>query len=189
MGDKQQALLNSIAKTVQTTISPMIDSLVAQIGTEFANHHTILSSIIARLEIIDINNTPSVGNIKRAPRGERKTATNVVKNINNGDPEDKIRNARLYTRWMWAKNQEFRNRYGTPELQAQFSTDNAILKHPVDSIDRLFAEGFALWRLSSGEIRNKITIEFKRWNEERIRAQITEPLNVDEKDEESDNEE
>jgi len=84
---------------------------------------------------------------------------------------NKITNAMLYTRYMWASCPIFRDKYGgegnqdrRDRIQSKFDKLIATKKTGSD-FDRGLAEGMALWTIirNDADMRKEITGEFKKW--------------------------
>ena len=174
--NNNQKLVASIAEAVKVILNPAFETLAAQNGAEFTNLNSICSALLARVEVME-KIPPSTGGAKRAPRGERRT----VASTEGDDPlYIKIKNAMLYTRRMWASKFEFRTKYLTEDVQAEFDGNTKTSKHPVDTEARWLAEGRLFWqKCASTPQKNDIRDEFTRWQEERKRDELAEQLDAD----------
>ena len=90
---------------------------------------------------------------------------------------DKIKDPKLYTRYMWASCPIFRNKYGGWDDQARKRIQNKFDKRITpkkfsSDFDRGLAEGLVLWTIIRNEqdIREEIIGEFKRWRSHRCAA-------------------
>eukprot|EP00996_Jenningsia_fusiforme_P006234 NODE_74_length_3479_cov_9.548105_g66_i0.p4 GENE.NODE_74_length_3479_cov_9.548105_g66_i0~~NODE_74_length_3479_cov_9.548105_g66_i0.p4 ORF type:complete len:170 (-),score=8.77 NODE_74_length_3479_cov_9.548105_g66_i0:1172-1681(-) len=120
--------------------------------------------------------------------GESSSSTTAVKRSTDGEAKNskipelsKIRNAMLYTRYKWATDESFRNRF------SQFhdiieSTVSPNLKG--DPTEKLLARGSEAWKAFSKDIKDSLKAEFDDWkiegHREIIRAE--QPLQIDEND-------
>jgi len=185
--DKQK-LDTSIAEAVKVILTPAFETLAARNGAEFAslaaefaNLNSICSALLARVEVIT-----SSGGAKLALRGERKTGgAPVAKADGDDDPDDRVVNSLLYTRRMWANEEEFRTTYLTEAVQTEIDGDDKTTKHPADTEARRLAEGSLFWRkCATDKQKSAIRDEFTRWQEERKRALLAD---VDDGDDTVDN--
>ena len=170
-------ILTSAFETLAAHTGAEFASLATQNSAEFASINSICSALLARVEVIEQFSTSS-GGAKRALRGERKTGgAPVAKADGDDDQDDKIKNSMLYTRRMWANEEEFRTKYLTEAVQTEIDGDDKTTKHPADTEARRLAEGSLFWRkCATTQQKSAIRDEFTRWLEERKRGQLAEQL-------------
>ena len=167
-------LVKNTAWAVKATLVPAfealelaIETLTREIGSEFANISTLLTTLEARVEAIEKSLVPD----RRRKTGGSDT----------DDPLDKITNSMLYTRRLWADNEEFRAKYLSEGVRAKLDEDCRVSKHPTDTEARWLAEGHIFWhRCATPQQKTEIRDAFNRWKEERSCAQLPEPLVDDE---------
>jgi hypothetical protein len=173
---KQQQLVNSLAEGVVIAMRPLLEEQAVQTAVEFANLTTMVASLVARLEVLERMGGPGA---KRATRGERKTGGGAAK-ATTGDKYDKVINAMLYCRRMFADSAEFRAKYTCAATTAGIEGDDKITKHPEGSEARHLAEGHLVWRkFLTSQQKKDIKDEFKRWQDDRKRTGIPAPLVAD----------
>jgi hypothetical protein len=179
--NKHQQLVNSICDAVVAALKPLFEAQTTQNGAEFANVNTLIAALVARVEVME-KGAATTGGAKRAPRGERKTggATAAAAKTNSDDPLDKVKNAMLFARRMWADDEAFRAKYMSEAVQAEIDGDDKTTKHADGSEARWLAEGSLFWRkCATAQQKKDIRDEFNRWKEERERSALAEPLGAD----------
>lgn len=187
---KHQQLVSSLSEGVCAKLRPLIESMKTESAAEFANMHTLLAAVAARLEVLEAGGGAG-GAAKRAPRGERKTgaakaggakAAGAAKDT--GDDLDKVKNSMLFCRRMWELDADFRAEYTTADVEAAIQADEKCTKHAEGSKERLLAEGSLVWRTCLTDAQKKeIKDKFVRWQEERAKGDLAPPLAADEGEE------
>ena len=174
---KQQALVKTLSDSMFARMEPLFNAITAQQGTEFANIHTLLAAMVARIEAMESG--AATGGAKRAPRGERKTGGSTASATDNKDPLDKVKNAMLWTRHMWS-DPSFREKHMTDEVRALMDEDAKINIHEEGSAKRYATEGHFYWtKCATAQQKNDLRAEYNRWKDERTRSALAEPLKAD----------
>lgn len=180
---KHKQLTESLSGAVVSSMREPLDEIKTEIASNHAETNTVLNAILARLEIVESmekNSTPA----KRAPKGERKggksTTSSSSDKSNKNDQKHKIKNARLYARYKYQTEEQFREKYMTPEIEEKMKNESNIQKKANGSDQKLSAEGFFLYdNCFTDQQKEEIKNEFKLFKEELKRADIAEPLDAD----------
>ena len=156
-------LVNETACAVKALVPALdaleiaIETLARDNGSELADISSMLTNIEERTEAIE----QSLALISRKHMS------------NTDDPLGKLTNSMLYTRHMWADQEEFRTKY----LSDEIGEDSAVSKHPNGTKARWHAEGRTFWhKFATPSQKTEIRDAFTRWKEERSCAQLPEPL-------------
>jgi len=189
---------------VQSILEPLTEILQSQtedIAQEFVNVRGLISKLTVDLvkitgEILELKTmvedlSTSTSSGPKRPVRQATTKTPVATNPETF-PQDKIKNAMLYTRYMWSTDPAFRHKYGGGEdlvrkrqIKNIIDTDESVMKKEKEkapAFERGLAEGMVLWKVvlkDEKNLKDQITAEFKTWDAARERAKSTPPLDED----------
>jgi len=176
-GEAHQMLVDSIVKAAVSGIKPLFDEQTKAQSTELSNVQLTLNAILARMEVLEAGG----GNAKRPPRAERKTGgttTTTKQTGGSANPLDKVKNAMLYCRRMWADDPEFRKTYSTDAVKAVIDANEKAQSLP-EGETRYLHEGNLAWKSLTDVQKREVRERYQTWKTDRERGAIGDPLTTE----------